>query len=67
MRKIGIVLLILIIAASFGGLWWKNGTSEANPKDKKIYTFVVGKEEGVREISSRLKKQDLIKDPIVFF
>lgn len=59
------IVLVLLLAVSL--LWWQNGTSSVNPSDKKIYTFVIGQGEGVRSIGNRLKKENLIKDPIVFF
>lgn len=60
-----LIIFLLLILASF--VWWQNGSSAANPSDKKEYTFVVSKGEGVRSIGNRLKQANLIKDPIVFF
>lgn len=66
MRKLAILIIIpLFIVISY--LWFKNGISAVASIDKTSQIFVVKKGEGVREISSRLKQQDLIKDPIVFF
>lgn len=66
MRKLAILIIIpLFIVFSF--LWFRNGISPVSSIDKTPQIFVVQKGEGVREISSRLKQQGLIKDPIVFF
>lgn len=67
MKRITILLIILIIAATIGFAWWTNGLSAVNPKDNTPIIFVVNKGEGVREIANNLKKQGLIKDPVVFF
>jgi UPF0755 protein len=39
----------------------------ANSSDKTPKIFIIKKGEGVRQIANNLKKQGLIKDPIVFF
>lgn len=66
MRKLAILIIIpLFIVISF--LWFRNGISPVSSIDKTPQIFVVQKGEGVREISSRLKQQGFIKDPIVFF
>lgn len=67
MRKLLILIVLLLILAGLSFVWWKNGTAAANTSDKKEYTFVVAKDEGVRSIANRLKKQNFIKDPTVFF
>lgn len=67
MRRTVVLPVLLVILLSLSLLWWQNGTSAVNKNDKKIYTFVVTKGEGVRSIGNRLKKANLIKDPIVFF
>lgn len=67
MRRV--VALVSLIAVVFlvVSVWWKNGTSALNPNNKKEVIFIVKKGEGIRSISNRLKKENLIKDPIVFF
>lgn len=67
MRKLTIVFILVIAFLSLGAIWWTNGTSSSSPSDKKTRIFVVGKGEGVRSVANRLKKEGLIKDPIVFF
>lgn len=67
MRKLFTLSLILI--AVFFGLffWWKDGLSAVNSADKTQKIFVIQKSEGVREIANKLKKERLIKSPVVFF
>lgn len=66
MKRIVVFPVVLVLLLSLTTLWWLNGTSNAS-SDKKAYTFVIGKGEGVRSIANRLKKNGLIKDPIAFF
>lgn len=67
MKRLTVLILLTLAIFILGMFWWKNGVSPANPQDKKIYTFVIGKGEGVRSMSNRLKKDGLIRDPIAFF
>lgn len=67
MKKIYVVFLLLIVFSLILGVWWKNGSSPVNSKNKTPIIFVVEKNDGVREIANNLKRQGLIKDPIVFF
>ncbi|OGH10472.1 MAG: hypothetical protein A2857_02135 [Candidatus Levybacteria bacterium RIFCSPHIGHO2_01_FULL_36_15] len=63
-----IVLFILVIAGLvFGALWWKNGKMPVNAQDQSQKIFVIQTGKGVREVASELKREELIKDPIVFF
>lgn len=57
--------IVLILLLAF--LWWQNGVSAVDSSSKISKTFVVAKAEGVREIANQLKKDNLVKDPIVFF
>jgi UPF0755 protein len=65
-RLVVVVVLIIIIAISISA-WWKNGLEPVNSKDYTAKIFVVKPGDGVREIAYNLKKEGLIKDPIVFF
>lgn len=66
MRK-SVVVLVAAVLVLFGSfVWWTNGIGSVSA-DKTQRNFVVGKGEGVREISNSLKRQNLIKDPIAFF
>jgi UPF0755 protein len=67
MKKIYVVLAILIGFLAVTFVWWQNGLAAANPKDKTPKIFIVKPGQGVREIANQLKKEGLIKDPIVFF
>lgn len=67
MKRIGILIILLLITFVLGYIWWKNGTSAANSADKKEYTFVIKRGEPVREISKRLKEEKFIKSSVVFF
>ncbi len=67
MKKILTVIILLVILAAGTLFWWNNGLMAANPNDNASTIFVIKKGEGVREIANRLKAQNLIRDPIVFF
>lgn len=67
MKKLLTFFFLLIIFALGFVFWWSNGTSAVNPKDKSEKIFVIEKGKTVREISNSLKKEELIKDPVVFF
>lgn len=62
------ILITIVIIFSFGAYFWiSQGLSPADPFNKKGVIFVVEKGISVREIANKLKKEGLIKDPIVFF
>lgn len=67
MKKLVIILFLIIGFLAIGFFWWKNGLSAVDSKDSTQHIFVVKRGEGVREIANSLKKEGLIKDPIVFF
>lgn len=67
MKKLYVVLAILVAFLAITFIWWQNGLRAANPSDKTPKIFVVEPGQGVREIANQLKKEGLIKDPIVFF
>ena len=67
MKKLVIILFLIIGLLAIGFFWWKNGLLAVNPKDKSQHIFVVKRGDGIREIANSLKKEGLIKDPIVFF
>lgn len=67
MKKL-IIVIILIITITLGGmLWWKTGTSPADSSNKESVIFVVQKGDNVREISNTLREKGLIRNSIVFF
>lgn len=67
MKKLIITTSFIIFLFAFLALWWKNGLLAVNPSDSTQHIFVVKRGEGIREIANSLKKEGLIKDPIVFF
>lgn len=67
MKKPITIICVLTIFSLVFFLWWKNGLSPVNFSDKTTKIFVIQKGEGVREIANTLKKEKLIRDPIVFF
>lgn len=67
MKKLIILTIFIIIVGSIGALWWNNGNSPADPKDKTPQIFVIRQGESIREIGNNLKTKKLIKDPVVFF
>lgn len=67
MKKIFLVVILGFLAFFVFSLWWKQGLLPSNPQDKSYKIFVIKKGEGVRTIANELKKQGLIKDPVVFF
>ncbi|OGH07194.1 MAG: hypothetical protein A2171_02095 [Candidatus Levybacteria bacterium RBG_13_35_9] len=67
MRKLVIVSVLILILAVIGIFWWQNGNLPANNKDNSPVIFVIKNGDGVREIANNLKKEGLIRDPIVFF
>lgn len=62
---VAILLIILVFGLLFA--WWKNGVRAVNSNDKTQKIFVIEKGEGVRVISNKLKKENLIRDSVVFF
>lgn len=67
MNKLLIVFGILAVIVFGSLIWWKNGIAAVNKDNKTQKLFVVRQKEGVREIANSLKRDNLIKDPIVFF
>ncbi len=67
MKKFLSVFIILVVVFLVFFFWWNNGISAVNPNEQTSQIFVIQKGEGVREIASNLKKENLIKDPVVFF
>ena len=67
MRKVFIVIILAVIILTGVSIWWNNGLSAVDPKDKTTRHFVVPKGSAVRTIGNALKEQGLIRDPVVFF
>lgn len=67
MKRLPVLLITLFILVGGIYLWWNNGIKAVNPNDKTSKIFLVQKGKGVRELANQLKKEGLIKDPVVFF
>lgn len=67
MRKLAIVAALFAILLIGYLFWWNNGVAAVNKDNKSEVVFVVGKNQSVRIIANSLKREKLIKDPIVFF
>lgn len=67
MKRIFILLAIGSVFALLTLLWWRNGTAPQDPLDKSQKIFVIKPGEDVREIANNLKKEGLIRNPVVFF
>lgn len=67
MKRLHVFFILVCLSFIGGFLWWLNGTSAVNSKDKTTNIFVVEKGSGVREIANKLKAENLIKSPVVFF
>lgn len=67
MRKITILAGIVALFIFIGLLWWNNGLSPLDSRDKSQKMFVIEPGSGIRAIANNLEKEGLIKDPIVFF
>lgn len=66
-KRILITLLLFIVLGIVFSFWWNQGLAPVNATDKTNKIFIVKKGAGIREIANNLKKDNLIKDPVVFF
>ena len=67
MRKLTILIILAVVLFLAVFLWWNNGLSSVNSKDTTQKFFVIPKGMAIRTVGNELKKQGLIKDPVVFF
>lgn len=67
MRRLSVLLIVLLVIAAGIYTWWNNGITAVDPNDKSSKIFLVQQGKGVRELANQLKKEGLIKDPVVFF
>ncbi|OIP57964.1 MAG: endolytic transglycosylase MltG [Candidatus Levybacteria bacterium CG_4_10_14_0_2_um_filter_36_16] len=67
MRKLGIAVFVILVIIFSIYLWWTNGLKPVNTNDNSQKVFVISKGEAIREIGNSLKKEGLIRDPVVFF
>jgi UPF0755 protein len=61
----GVIILLVLSLAAFS--YWSLGNTPANRSDRSSKIFVIEKGSTVREIGNSLKKEGLIRDPVVFF
>lgn len=66
-KKLSLLIVIIILAAGGMLAWWLRGTLPVNANDQAKRNFVIEKGESVREIANRLKSEQLIRDPVLFF
>lgn len=67
MRKLFVVIILLAVLSVGAFVYWKIGNLPADSSDKTSKIFIIRKGEAVREIGNSLKKENLIRDPVVFF
>lgn len=67
MKKSKILFFILIFLIGFLFFWWNNGISAVDPKNKTEKIFIVAKGAGIKEIANNLKRENLIKNTVIFF
>jgi UPF0755 protein len=67
MRRL--VLLVAIVAVVLIGffIWWSNGLKPVNSADTSAKMFLINPGTNVRQIGNNLKKEGLIRDPVIFF
>ncbi len=66
-KKLTVLLVLCCVLLIGGFVWWSNGLSPVNVKDTNSKVFVIPKGTPVRMIGNELKKEGLIRDPVVFF
>lgn len=59
-----VLVLIAVICGTF--FWWKISLSPVS-SDQNLKTFVVEKGDGIKEVSVRLREENLIRNKIAFF
>lgn len=67
MKRVAALLFIIIFIFSIAATWWKQGHEAPQPFDKTEKIFVIKKGISLRQIGNSLKKENLIKDPVIFF
>lgn len=67
MKRSQVFLLLFFLFVIGFFVWWQRGTSAVNKNDTTLHDFLIEKGVGVREIANKLKNENLIQDPVVFF
>ena len=67
MRKFGVAAVSLLILAVIAIGYFTIGKMPANAKDISNKIFVINRGDSIRQIGNNLKREGLIRDPVVFF
>lgn len=67
MRRSVLFVIVLVILALGFFFWWNNGQQAVNPQATSSKLFVIEQGSTIREIGNSLKKEKLIRDPVIFF
>lgn len=67
MKRVHVFFLLISLFIFGVFLWWQHGVSAANKNDSSLHDFLIQKGMGVREVANKLKNEQLITDPVVFF
>jgi len=66
-KRLGVLFLIFVVIFLVGFIWYRQGLGAVDKNDKTTRFFVIQKGTEIRDIGSRLKREGLIRDPVVFF
>ncbi len=67
MKRISVLFLVVVLLVFGAFSFWINGQQAVNSQDKSLKVFVIEKGASIREIGNKLKEENLIRDPVVFF
>lgn len=67
MKKITVLLVVIVLLVVGFFVWWMSGLRAADSKNSQGKVFVIEKGDTIREIGNKLKKEGLIRDPVIFF
>ncbi|QQG40906.1 MAG: endolytic transglycosylase MltG [Candidatus Levyibacteriota bacterium] len=67
MKRIAVLFGIIFFLLISLSIWWYNGIQPIDKNNNTKTIFVIEKGSGIREIANKLKKENLIKDPVLFF
>lgn len=66
-RKLSFLIVLLLLILGGFAAWWVTAISPVDISDKSTKLFVIKPGEGVREISRKLKSENLIHNSVAFF
>ncbi|HEX8931591.1 MAG TPA: endolytic transglycosylase MltG [Patescibacteria group bacterium] len=67
MKKFSFFIVMLLLVIGGIAAWWVTAIAPVDISDKSTASFVVSKGEGVREIATKLKAENLISNSVAFF